>query len=497
MGRAYTQEPYEGFDAWIEASLKRTECPGLAVAIVKDGQLLYAKGYGVRKLGSPERVDEHTIFAIGSNTKSMTAALIAMLVDEEKMKWDDKVIKFLPEFQLNDPTATREVTIKDLLMHRTGLPPTDVQSYCGYMSRDEIIRRLRYQPLTLGFRNQYSYQNAGYVVAGQCAASVMKDSWENAVRKRILAPLRMSSTVMGVHELASLTNVAQPHVKIDEKITSVRYQPLDPAGPSGSINSNVLDMSQWLKMVVADGAIDTRRMISNKSMEEMRKLQIPILPAGFIPEVMPDDDIEWFGYGLGWVVQLYRGHKIIRHNGGVDGQRSTMGVLADKRLGVIVLTNSDYTDLALPNAVFYSICDHFLGLPPKDWLGRYLTAIKKTEYEDKLYKKYKWGKPHPESKPTLSLDSYCGTYTSKLYGKFKIREEKGHLVLDFGPDRIADLTHWRYDTFKGIWRKYINPAFPDMFTFEINSEGLVQKVAFDTAGDFYKAPYEDPATKGY
>ena len=237
------------FDAYVARVLKEFQVPGIAVAIVKDGKVVLAKGYGVRKLGESAPVDAHTLFGIASNTKAFTSAALAMLVDEGKITWDDPVIKYIPAFQLYDPYVTREMTIRDLLTHRSGLglgagdllwwPPTDY-------SRDEIIRRFRYVKPATSFRSRYAYDNVLYMVAGQIIPAVTGKSWDEFIRERIFKPIGMSESNTSVSAFRPGDNIAIPHAPVDGRIEAIKYINLDNVGPAGAINSNVTDLAKWV-----------------------------------------------------------------------------------------------------------------------------------------------------------------------------------------------------------------------------------------------------------
>lgn len=257
------QDPLEGLDQYITEAMRSWEVPGLAIAIVKDDRVLLAKGYGVRKLGDPAPVNEHTLFAIGSASKAFTAASIAMLVDEGKLKWDDPVTNYLPGFQLFDPYATRELTVRDLLCHRSGLERADLLWYGSAFGREEILRRIRYLKPSWSFRSRFGYQNIMFLAAGQIIPAITGKSWDDFVKERLFAPLGMSSSNTSVRDLARSDNSATPHAKIEGKVEPIAWRNIDNVAPAGSINSSAADMAQWIRLNLNWGKFNDKQLISS------------------------------------------------------------------------------------------------------------------------------------------------------------------------------------------------------------------------------------------
>ena len=235
-----------GFDDYVNKAMKEWEVPGIAVAIIKGDQIVLAKGYGVRKLGDPTPVDERTLFAIGSSSKAFTAASVAMLVDGGKVKWDDPVTKYLPEFEMYDPYVTRELTVRDLLTHRSGLQRGDFLWYGTELDRDEILKRTRYLKPSWSLRSTFGYQNLMYLAAGQLVSRVSGKTWDEFIRERFFVPLGMTASSTSINELKTANNVATPHSKIEDKVTVIPWRNIDNIAPAGSINSNVVEMAQWV-----------------------------------------------------------------------------------------------------------------------------------------------------------------------------------------------------------------------------------------------------------
>lgn len=354
-------------DDYVARALKEFEVPGLAVAIVKDGKVELIKGYGVRKLGEPAPVDEQTLFGIASNTKAFTAAALAILVDEGRISWDDPVIKHLPGFQMYDPYVTREMTVRDLLTHRSGLglgagdlmffPPTT-------FTRDEIVARLRYIKPATSFRSKYAYDNVLYLVAGQVVAAVSGKSWDEFIKERIFAPLGMTTSNTSVKDLRPGGNFVSPHQKVEGTLQPVPYMDISNTAPAGAINSNVAEMSKWALAQLNEGAIHSgqngggdRRLFSARQSHEMWTAQTPI-PSGNPPPQLSALRSNFSAYGLGWGLNDYRGHKVVSHSGGLLGMVSRVRMIPDMKLGIVVLTNQEAGGAM--EAISYHIIDHYI-----------------------------------------------------------------------------------------------------------------------------------------
>ena len=443
-------------DEFAARVLKEFEVPGLAVAIVKDGKVLLAKGYGVRKLGDPTPVDENTLFGIASNTKAFTAAALAMLVDEGKITWDDPVTRHLPSFQLYDPYVTREMTIRDLLTHRSGLglgagdllwwPPSDY-------SRDEIIKRFRYVKPATSFRSRYAYDNVLYMIAGQLLSAVAGKSWDDFIKDRIFTPLGMTTSNTSVAALKSSRNAAAPHAKVEGKLKTISNLPLENVGPAGSINSCVAEMSKWLIVQLNHGQIEEgRRLFSERQNREMWSAQT-ITPQSDPPPHLSALRSNFSAYGLGWGLTEYRGLKTVSHTGGLMGYVSRVTLVPDLNLGVVILTNQQSGGAF--QSLTYRILDHYMNAPATDWIAAFkkseeMGLARAAEVEKQLS-----AKRVSDSKPSLPLSSYAGRYTDAWYGDVTITMESDKLVLRFShtPLLVGDLEHWQHDTFVARWRE--------------------------------------------
>ncbi|MGI9067903.1 MAG: serine hydrolase [Pyrinomonadaceae bacterium] len=474
---AYAQEaPLNGFDDYVNKALREWEVPGLAIAIIKDDRIVLAKGYGVRKLGDPTPVSERTLFAIGSSSKAFTAAAIAMLVDEGKLKWDDPVTKYLPGFELYDPYVTRELTVRDLLSHRSGLERGDFLWYGSEYDRDEILRRARYLKPTWSLRSTFGYQNLMFLAAGQLIAKVSGKSWDDFIRQRMFTPLSMTASSTSIKDLKDADNVSSPHAKVEEKIEVIPWRNIDNIAPAGSINSSVVDMAQWVRLQLAQGDYQKQRLISSGAAKEMHTSQtvMRVEPpfSLFYPEA------HFLNYGLGWFLHDYRGRKVVEHGGAIDGMRAQVAMIPEEKLGLVILTNMGGTLLPLP--LMYRIFDAYLGAQQRDWSADMLKTIKGFEEQGKAAEKKAEAEQVKDTRPSLALAQYAGTYKNDLYGEVKITHENGKLGVRFGPSFTSGLEHWHYDTFQA---KFVAAGGAKAFiTFALNAQGKVETLTINLPG---------------
>jgi CubicO group peptidase (beta-lactamase class C family) len=438
-------------DRDIEQARVDWRVPGLAVAVVKDGRVVMAKGYGVRTLGGADLVDERTLFAIASNTKAFTAATLAMLVDEERLSWDDAVRKHLPYFELADPLASREMRVRDLLSHRSGLGTFsgDLVWYGTRYSADEVVRRARFLEPAGSFRARYGYSNVMYIAAGQVVEAVAGEPWTAVVRRRILEPLGMRDTLVSVRDLDGRTNVATPHGPASGDLRTFPWQGWDSAAAAGGLISTVRDLSRWMLLQLSRGSLDGRTYFSDTASRAMWTPHVSFTIDKAAAERTPSTHFR--GYGLGWTLRDYAGRLVADHGGGYDGMFSKLALVPDEQLGVVVLTNS-MTGIA--DALVSRTIDTFLGLPDRDWsregLERARWSAERRADEMATREKARLA----GTRPSLPLGRYAGRYGGDLYGEVGVTIEGDTLVLRLepSPDLVADLTHWHHDTFQIHWR---------------------------------------------
>lgn len=489
---AFAQEaPLQGFDEYVNKALKDWEVPGVGIAIVKGDKVVLAKGYGVRKLGDPTPVNERTIFAIGSSSKAFTAAALAMLVDEGKIKWDDPVRKHLPSFEMYDPYASKEMTVRDLLCHRSGLERGDLMWYGSDYSRDEIIRRTRYLKPSWSFRSQFGYQNLMYLAAGQIIPAVTGKSWDDFIKDRFFKPLGMAASGTSTNDLKSSDNVATPHGKIEEKVVAIPWRNIDNIAPAGSINSNVAEMTAWIRLQLADGEFTGKRLLSSGAVKETQKSHTVI--AYDPPWSLLFPDAHFVTYGLGWFLSDYHGRKVVEHGGNIDGMSALVAFIPEEKLGVVILTNMSGSELR--TALKLRIFDAFMGGEAKDWSATHLKTMKSFEAQGKAVEKKQNDERAKDTKPSLALDKYAGTYSDEMYGDVKVaQDENGKLVARYGPAFTGDLEHWHYDTFQVTWRD--RTLGKSLVTFTLAAAGKVEAVKLQNLTDFKRAPDKAPATAG-
>lgn len=444
-------ESLEGFDAYVRRAVAEWEVPGLAVAVVKDGEVVFAAGYGVHELGRPERVDTHTIFSIGSTTKAMTAAALGMLVDEGKIAWDDRVTEHLPEFELYDPYVTREVTIRDLLTHRAGLPNADYLWYGRDASPEDIIFRLRYVEPETSFRSAFTYQNIMYATAGAVVAKVSGVPWEAFVRTRIFEPLGMDGTIATAATLRAQPNVASPHDRVDGAIRVIENASVDAVAPAGAVWSSVADMAKWMRFLLEGKTADGVELLKPETLAELFRPQMFVDADEFYPTQILTKP-HWMTYGFGWFQHDYEGRAVDFHTGSIDGMVAIHGLIRDERLGVIVLGNLDHAELR--HALMYRVFDLYSSsdeTPRRDWSAELQRLYAKLGREAERRAAEAEAKRILGTSPTLSLDRYTGVYEDRLYGKIEMIGDANGLRLRYGPGLRGALHHWNYDVFRVHW----------------------------------------------
>ena len=439
----------EAFHVYVEQAVSDWNATGLAVAVVRGQELLFARGYGVLELGAPAPVDEDTLFAIGSTTKAMTAAALGILVDEEKLDWDDPVRRHIPEFEVADPWVSEAMTIRDLLTHRGGLPNTDLFWYGQDTDMDEMLSRLRHVEPAYSMRSGFVYQNVMYATAGEVVKRVSGMPWHDFVDSRIFDRLGMERTVPLVALTRGRDNVAAPHHVVDGETVVIENAPVDSVAAAGSVWSSAREMSRWLRMLLAGGvAADGARVLSAEVVEEMFRPQSLVDRAGFYPSQQLTKP-KWVTYGLGWFQQDYDGHAVDFHTGSIDGMVAIAGLIRDEGIGVYVLGNRDHVEVR--HALMLRAFDALLGSPPRDWSAelkelyaglaetqaKALEALRATRVEG--------------SRPHLAPSGYAGTYRHEIGGEIVVRAGDEGLRLEYGPGLHGPLTHWSHETFRVVW----------------------------------------------
>jgi len=466
-----------GIDAAVARIMKAFEVPGLALAVVKDGRVALAKGYGVRTLGDPAPVDARTLFGIASNTKVVTATALGLLVEEGKIAWDARVVDYLPWFMMYDPYVTRELSVRDLLVHRSGLGlgAGDLLWWPeSTYDREDVARRLRHIKPATSFRSAYAYDNVLYLVAGEVIQAVTGQSWEDFVQERILNKAGMTASNVRHSAAAEGGNVATPHARVEGSVRPIRPFTSDNTNPAGGINSGAEDMAKWMLVRLARGKLaDGTALYSERTAREI-ETPVTIQPNYPPPPELAPLKSNFSAYALGLGVRDYRGQRVLTHTGGLPGYVSIVTLLPERNLGVVVLTNAESTNAFA--ALTWLIVDHDLGAPATDWTGAYqqlqaraAAATAKALGESAAVR-------DASSQPSLPLGKYAGVYTDAWYGDITIEEAGAGLVMRFSrtPALVGDMEHWQHDTFIVRWRDRELRA--DAYvTFALNPDGSIER----------------------
>lgn len=479
-GVSLQDAPYQDLEHHVKKALDDWNVPGVAVAIIEKDALVLAKGYGVRKTGEKAAVDEKTVFAIGSVTKAFTAAAIGMLVDEGKLRWDTPIVQCLPGFVMSDPDIARVITLRDLLSHRTGLLRADWLWLHRPVDRDVLLRELRCLRFKQGPGTGFHYNNLLYLAAGEVIPATSGVNWDEFMKGRIFAPLGMIDSSTSIAALKGLENTATPHVKRGDTVRTVSWLPLDQIAPAGSINSNVVDMAQWVRMQLGEGKLNGTRILSAASIRDMRSAQVP---------VDREEVLAMFSgkcsYGFGWMIWDDAGRTIVEHGGNVEGMTAQVALVPEQKFGLVILCNMGQSEL--PRSLMGTILDLHFGRAPRDWSAERRASLKAlSEAAGSNLKKIE-GRRIPGSRPSLSLDKYEGFYreASKTV-VVVVRRREGGLSLEIDRTSLGPIDHWSDDTFR-----IQTPAGPIYATFSKDAEGKVVKMTL-AADDSPWMKSEDP-----
>ena len=462
---------FSKIDKYIEEAVSDWGVPGMSVAVVKDGETVFSKGYGLMKVGKPAKTDANSLYAIASNSKAFTSFVIAQLVEEGKLSWNDKVKDYLPYFELYDPWVSNNVTIKDLLCHRIGLGTFsgDIMWYKSDLNSEEIIRRLKYIEPEFEFRDGFGYSNVMYITAGELIKKVTGKTWGQNVQERILDPLGMNRTVFSLKKLDEVGNYATPHAFEDEKNVPIPYTDWEEVGALGGLISSVNDMAKWIIFMMNTsfgGKNELWKMQNNYTVNRIET---------------NDFNAHFSGYGLGWGLGDYYGRLRVSHTGGYDGMISAVTMIPDEKLGVVVLSNGMNPPTM---AVTYYALNAFMGEEERDWSAELLKKkeerkTKDTRVEDRIASRVEG------TKPSLDLEKYAGTYFADIYGNIDVKLEDGtlHLYFEHSPELAATLEHWHYDVWKLDWDN--THAWFDFGTVKFNMDNNlnVTGIEFDVPND--------------
>ena len=452
----------EALERFVEEQRARWEVPGCAVGVIHGGEVVLRAGFGTRTLGADEPVSSKTIFPIGSTTKSFTAAAAGTLVDDGLLEWDKPLREYIPEFAMHDPVASERITLRDLLSHRSGLPRHEFV-WLGHpeRTRADFVRRLRHLQLSADIRQRFQYTNLGYIAVGHLIDVVAGMTWEEFVSTRLLKPLAMDRSNLSIEETKVGNDVARPHEKRDGVIVEIPYRDLSHIGPAGGINSCIDDMLSYVRAHLAPGEDGP---VSAAAAAEMHAPQI------MIPEDKTFPESTRFGYGLGWLVGQYRGHRIVEHNGGVDGFLTDCMMLPDDGIGIVVLTN--YWS-PMGSCIAYRAFDELLGLEPIDWPDRMQGLLDTMRAAQE--------KARAEAVPSIGgrgarpLEDYAGDFEHPGYGRFSVSVDGGRLVPSFGTLDLW-LAHKHFDVFELAWHELTEQDIRFPLTFQTSPDGSIDSL---------------------
>jgi len=465
-------------DLLVERTRAAFNVPGIAVAVVKDGQVVAAKGYGVRKLGEAAPVTPRTLFGIASNTKIFTAVALAILVDEGRLAWDDRVVDRLPGFQMSDAYVTREMRIRDLLCHRSGLGlgAGDLLFFPGTdLSSQDILYRLRFVPLATSFRSAYAYDNILYTVAGELIRQVAGQPWATFIRERIFVPLAMTDSRTSILDVRPGEDVVAPHALDEGRLVPLAHEGLDNSAPAGAIVSSARDLAKWVTVLMNKGDLGNGRRLFSETQARELWAPLTLTPVPDPPAPLAEMRAHFSAYAMGEGLRDYRGQFMVSHTGGLQGMVSMVTMFPERRLAVIVLTNQEVA--AAFQAITYQTADAYLGAPAKDWVAAFQESAQARKAQGQAEVARAASVRAAASKPALPLATYAGRFRDPWYGDVRVEARDGKLSIRFShsPALTGTLEHWQYDTFVARWRDRTLDA--DAYvTFALNPDGSVAQV---------------------
>ena len=432
----------KNLDKELNNILEATQAAGFAVAVVDSVNILYSKGFGFRDYEHNTPVDTKTLFAIGSTTKAFTSGLLGLLRADNKLSFDDNPRAYIPELEFYNDAMNQQIIIKDLMRHSTGLPRHDGSWYLfPSHSKDSLISRMTYQEPFTGVRQQWAYNNFGFLVQGVITEKLTGKSWEENLNTHFFKPLGMRDTNASIAEMKASPNAALGYQLKDDVITKMDYYDIAGMSPAGSINSSVTDMSKWLMTWINKGQFQGQEILPESYITEAINSQMVVGPAA------PDDefpDIHFANYGYGWFLQSYKGHYRVEHGGNIDGFSASVAFFPSDGIGIIVLANQHAS--AVPNLVRNTIADRMIGAERTDWIGRYKMQLEKNKKAETEVATNKESSHVKNTNPSHRNYDYTGHYTNNGYGDFEITSKNDSLFTTINKDRIY-LQHYHYDTF--------------------------------------------------
>ena len=461
------------FDTYVEQAMKDWQVPGMSVAIVKDNKIVFTKGYGVRELGTGLKVDELTYFSCASTTKAMTAVCMAQLVDEGKVKWNDPVIDYLPQMQLYDPAVTRELRIRDLFIHNSGVGNADYLWDDNILSSDEILAKMRLVKPSYSFRSSFIYQNIFYMIAGKVIEKITGKPWYVVVKERIFDPLGMHHTKALLSQVDD-ENISKAHFMVDGKVMVIERDTADQIAPAGSVTSCASDIALWMQCMIDSSKYAGGRLVKPETWKYLLKPQTLVAESEFYPTQYVTKP-NFMTYGMGWFQQDYKGYKLNFHTGSLNGATAIHAQLPDKKFGIYVFGNLDHAELR--HALVFKALDFFELGGNRDWSKEFIQLYDSIKRVGKKADSLSKPVQIPNTHPSLALENYAGRYENELYGFVEICYKDGKLTALQNTKRKSELTHFNYDTFKVIYnRKWYGT---DFVSFILGYDGKVNAINND------------------
>lgn len=445
-----TQTKFEAFDQYVESAQKTWNVPGMSLVVVQDGKVLVSKGYGVKEVGKTDVVDSKTLFGAMSTTKAMTAVAMGILVDEDKVKWNDRVIDYVPSFRVNDPYVTNQLRVRDLFTHSAGMGNADVLWAWGFeYSSDEILRRMQFVEPAYSMRSSFIYQNVMYLVAGKVIEKASGTTWERFMMERVFGPLGMRNTFATLKGGQNYANRSIAHYEIDGKITPIPEMPADEIGPAGSVWSTSDDMAIWMNFLISNATVNGKPLLTTGTLNELFKPQV-ILPSTQYPTfsvIKPN----WTTYGLGWFQHDYRGVKVDMHTGSLAGRTAIVGLIRDRKLGVYIFGNVDHAEVR--HALIYKVFDTFGFDDPngRDWSKDFKALYDGIEANAERQTAAQLAANLKDTKPSRPLEAYVGRYRDQFVGTVEVKLVAGKLRFHISEKSAAELAHRHLDSFHVRW----------------------------------------------
>lgn len=464
----------KGFSEFVARTMAEWKVPGMAVAIVKDGKVIFAEGFGLRDVKNNLKVTPRTIFAIGSSSKAFTATTVGILADDGKLDWDKPVREYLPTFKLWDDFASEQMTPRDLLCHRSGLPRHEFMWIGSPFSRQELFNRLSFLEPSHNFRTVFQYQNQMIMTAGYLVGELSHSTWEEFTRKRIFEPLGMTSSSFSIEDMKAAADHSLPYGEKKDKVVEIPYRNIDAVGPAGSINSNIVDMANWVILNLNKGKFAGQQVVSEAAMTQIQSPQMVIQDPLFLflhnfPELF------YPSYGMGWFITSYRGHTMLNHGGNIDGFSAMVSFMSRDNMGLVILTNLNGT--FLPYAVMYNIYDRLLELDQVGWSQRFKELIDKMKVEGEKANKEAGKDRQPNTKPSHPLEDYVGEYAHPAYGTLSVSKNGNVLKAKHNGMEFV-MSHYHYDVFE-LKEETFGLALKATFGMDIKGNIVTVSVPFE------------------